>query len=170
MYKTFFVIILIIPFVYILMKGRIESILSGGDVSFFIRIASLPLIFKSISEQYFLSGVGIGGIEIIENAVIDSYIKSGFGKMLTLASNANRIANYFFTSFIYFGIIAGSFFYYMIFKLLKINSLNNKFFFYFMFITYSFFEGGLVTARVWIFIFIILFILSNDLRGRTLKV
>ena len=146
-----------------------NSIASGQDVSFFIRISSIPLIFQIISEKHLLSGVGLGGIEIIEDEVITAYIRAGFSKNLIKGSNANRIASYIFSSIIYFGIIAGTVFYLILYRLLSLKNISNIFIFCIIFIVFGFFEGGLVTARVWIFVFSLVFILSNNIKGFKLK-
>jgi hypothetical protein len=156
--SSVFLIGMIIFISTIYMGNRFDSIQTGRDVSYFIRIGSLDEILLKTLKEYPLFGVGIGGKTIMESIVTDVYYDFGMMHSSIEGGNAERIANYLVVLILYFGLITSTVIFYLFYKILKISYIPNWYFLMFSVLAYSFSEGGMVTARVWVYIYSIVYI------------
>jgi len=146
--------------------NRITLIISGTDISFYLRIIfPIVLLFQTV-ELYPVFGIGLGGKEniweVMRNII---FSKGGYYRFMTDDNILNLFHNFTVSAVIYYGALGSIFLVFTFNKTLIVQfNRNEKFIFWITIIIFGLLGSPYVSHRTWMVImfFISLFATANS--------
>lgn len=138
-----------------LLKDRIESIVSGHDLSFFGRLVAPILTVVAVVGEHPLTGAGLTGWEFIDGTVRQIYSSApGLASDFRFDSAAHALTNYFWLHWIFLGLFWGCVAIAALTWFLRALGAPSALFCWGVWIVFGQASGGYVDPRTWIVLFL----------------
>ncbi len=138
-----------------LFKERIDSILSGHDLSFFGRMVAPILTAVAVIGEHPLTGAGLAGWEFIDGTVRQIYSSApGLASEFRFDSAAHALTNYFWLHWIFLGVFWGCAVIAALSWFLHVLGAPSIAFCWGVWIVFGQASGGYVDPRTWIVLFL----------------
>jgi hypothetical protein len=133
-----------------LFAARLSRIAIGADPSFFAREIGPFKVAMDVIQHHPIAGAGVTGEEFIAERVQRIYYGSrGFTGNMPLSEAAHLITNYFWTHWIYLGVVFGTLAIVVVTAWLKVLRTPSPLFCWTVWVLFGQASGGYVTPKTW---------------------
>ena len=150
---------LLVAIVFIYFEDRVHNILDGVDFSAASRFIGPPIVTFNVLLDYPFFGIGPTADSLSYGYVYDAFFNLGFDYQLRFFSDeviAKRVTNSFFLNFIYFGLLGGCCFLFVLYLYVRTYlGFMGAVVFLVLFLGLGFCIGGFVTPMFWALAFLL---------------